>query len=58
MLTNKEFAAYLDEKKMHQIDASQLTREMLRRSREQIAASLALLQHKVPNIWRAELPGK
>lgn len=58
MFTNKEFAASLDEKKMAQIDASQLTREILRRSREQIAASLALLQHKAPNIWRAELPGK
>jgi hypothetical protein len=58
MLTNKEFEAYLDEQKMHQIDARQLTREMLRRSREQIAGSLALLQHKVPNIWHPELPEK
>jgi|tagenome__1003787_1003787.scaffolds.fasta_scaffold13572612_1 hypothetical protein len=58
MLTNKEFEAYLDEQKMHQIDGSQTTREMLRRSREQIAISMALLRHKVPSIWRPELPEK
>jgi hypothetical protein len=29
---------------------------MLRRSREQIAVSMALLQHKVPNIWQPDPP--
>lgn len=54
MLTKKEFEACLDGRKMHQLDASQMTQQMLRRSREQIATSMALLQHKVPNIWRPE----
>jgi hypothetical protein len=52
MLTKKEFEAYFDGQKMH--DASQMTQQMLRRSGEQIAKSMALLQHKVPNIWRPE----
>jgi hypothetical protein len=56
MLTTKEFEAYLDEQKMHRIDGNQITREMLGRSREQIAVSMALLQHKVPNIWHPEAP--
>jgi hypothetical protein len=56
MLTKKEFEAYLGEQKMHRIDGSQMTREMLRRSREQIAVSMALLQHKVPNIWHPDPP--
>ena len=56
MLTSEEFEAYLDRQKMHQLDASQATRQMLRRSREQIAASMALLQQQVPKIWHPEPP--
>ncbi|WP_197031113.1 hypothetical protein [Bradyrhizobium sp. URHA0013] len=56
MLASKEFEAYLDRQKTHQLDGSQTTRQMLRRSREQIAASMALLQHQVPKIWHPEPP--
>lgn len=56
MPINKEFEASTEGQKMHQVDASQTTREMLRRSREQIAASRALLRQKLSPIWHPELP--
>ncbi|MCK1655426.1 hypothetical protein IVA88_28935 [Bradyrhizobium sp. 149] len=56
MLTSKEFEAYFDWQKTHQLDASQTTRQMLRRSREQIAVSMALLRQQVPKIWHPEAP--
>jgi hypothetical protein len=56
MLTSEESEAHLDGQRLHQLDASQTTRQMLRRSREQIAASMALLQQEVPRIWHPEPP--
>jgi hypothetical protein len=55
MPINKEFEAST-EGQNHQVDESQTTREMLRRSREQIAASRALLRQKLSPIWHPELP--
>ncbi|EIG62071.1 hypothetical protein ABIB90_005747 [Bradyrhizobium sp. JR4.1] len=56
MLTREEFEADLDRQKLHQLDARQTTRQLLRRSREQIAASISLLQQNVPKIWHPEPP--
>ncbi|MGY4364424.1 hypothetical protein ACVW1A_000489 [Bradyrhizobium sp. LB1.3] len=56
MLISKEFEAYLDVQKTHQLDASQTTRQLLRRSREQIEMSTTLLQQQVPKIWHPEPP--
>lgn len=56
MLTSKEFEADLDVQKTHQLDAGQTTRQLLRRSREEIAVSTALLQQQVPKIWHPEPP--
>ncbi|WP_247404987.1 MULTISPECIES: hypothetical protein [unclassified Bradyrhizobium] len=56
MLTREDFETDLDRQKMHQLDASQTTRQLLRRSREQIAASISLLQQQVPKIWHPQPP--
>jgi hypothetical protein len=56
MLTREDFETDLDRQKMHQLDASQTTRQLLRRSREQIEMSTTLLQQRVPKIWHPEPP--
>lgn len=56
MLTKKELEAYLDGRNAPEVDAGQMSHEIIRRSREQIAASKALLQQEVPKIWHPEPP--
>lgn len=56
MFTYKQLEAHLDAGKIHQFGASEMTRQMLLRSRKQIELSKKLLEREVPHVWHPEPP--